>query len=351
MKIVHTITTDVAVLGGGPAGVGAGLAAVRAGARTLLIEQYGFLGGMAAAALALPWRYRQETALLPEFEEILARCRTLGVCAAPFPDYADANSRLILLDPETIKYALQEQVLAAGVDLLLHAKVIILRRVQQRIVTAIIHCREGGVSVRATAFIDATGTGAFCRGNSPVPLAYSFVVADLPRLRNSGQDLGGYFACFLQQREALQRVLPDHGLARLQEEQPEFRAVQNVCFDPAWRSGELLIHLLFAPPVSPEEAAALTHAELRGQALSHRLVEYFRKQVAGFETARILMTPAQVGLRRPWQVPETVDAGNLLVAGRHALPPSPDAAWTSLAPHTFASGVAAGQRAAAIAGI
>ena len=41
---------DVVVLGGGPAGIAAGVAAARAGRRTLLIERYGFLGGMGTAA-------------------------------------------------------------------------------------------------------------------------------------------------------------------------------------------------------------------------------------------------------------------------------------------------------------
>ena len=41
---------DVAVLGGGPAGIAAAVAAARAGRRTLLIERYGFLGGMGTAA-------------------------------------------------------------------------------------------------------------------------------------------------------------------------------------------------------------------------------------------------------------------------------------------------------------
>src|SRR4051812_39149183 len=41
---------EVAVLGGGPAGIAAVVAAARAGRRTLLIERYGFLGGMGTAA-------------------------------------------------------------------------------------------------------------------------------------------------------------------------------------------------------------------------------------------------------------------------------------------------------------
>jgi len=43
--------TEVLVLGGGPAGIAAATAAARTGARTLLLEKYGFLGGMGTAAM------------------------------------------------------------------------------------------------------------------------------------------------------------------------------------------------------------------------------------------------------------------------------------------------------------
>ena len=45
---------DVLVVGGGPAGIGASIAAARNGANTLLVEQYGFLGGMWTAGLVNP---------------------------------------------------------------------------------------------------------------------------------------------------------------------------------------------------------------------------------------------------------------------------------------------------------
>ncbi|MBV8147544.1 MAG: FAD-dependent oxidoreductase, partial [Candidatus Eremiobacteraeota bacterium] len=46
---------EVLVVGGGNAGCAAALAAARSGARVLLVERYGFLGGTATASMVGPW--------------------------------------------------------------------------------------------------------------------------------------------------------------------------------------------------------------------------------------------------------------------------------------------------------
>src|SRR5690554_4195077 len=46
---------DVVVVGGGPAGISAAIAAGRLGCKTILLERYGFLGGMSTIAGVYPW--------------------------------------------------------------------------------------------------------------------------------------------------------------------------------------------------------------------------------------------------------------------------------------------------------
>jgi len=54
-EIPVTHTADVLVIGGGPAGIGAAIGAAKSGAKALLVERYGFLGGNATASLVGPF--------------------------------------------------------------------------------------------------------------------------------------------------------------------------------------------------------------------------------------------------------------------------------------------------------
>lgn len=143
---------DVAVLGGGFAGVGAALAAARMGAKVLLVEKGNCLGGAAVHGLVNPFMpYSttidgQRVALSAGiFEEIHTRLKERNAMAG--------NSFL----EEELKYTLNEMVSEAQIDLLFHAYICGADRDKERIQSVTVATINGEEKLQAEYFIDATG--------------------------------------------------------------------------------------------------------------------------------------------------------------------------------------------------
>lgn len=124
---------DVVVVGGGPAGLAAAIASARSGATTVLVEQFGYLGGTATASLmACINGFRNQVE--PDFtqvvrgiaEEIVLRLKALGgLGKSPYPQkaYPTEPGQLeysYAIDTERFKYVTLQMCVEAGVDLLLH---------------------------------------------------------------------------------------------------------------------------------------------------------------------------------------------------------------------------------------
>jgi len=115
---------DVLVVGGGNAGCAAALAAARNGARVLLVERYGFLGGTATAAMVGPWMTFHSGAdriVGGIAQEIVERLTACGGSPGHLRDASDYVATITPFDPEMHKALLFEMMREASVDLLLHA--------------------------------------------------------------------------------------------------------------------------------------------------------------------------------------------------------------------------------------
>src|SRR5712672_3965306 len=156
---------DVAVLGGGPAGIAAAVAAARAGRRTLLIERYGFLGGMGTAAgvtnfcgLHANVHGELHRVVRGIASDLLARIDRLGGLNAPHLILGKILAQAY--DTAAYKIAADDLLLSRKVDILCHALGAgVVMHDERRIDALVVETKAGRQAVRAEIFIDCSGDG------------------------------------------------------------------------------------------------------------------------------------------------------------------------------------------------
>ena len=154
--------TDVLVVGGGPAGFTAAVAAARAGAKTALVERYGYLGGLWTGGLVLlvyP-THATENGVLTKVvrgvgDELLGRI-------ARFPDGAtnySAGKPDPTTDPEITKLVMDEMIQEAGVRMFFHCWVADVVMQDNAVRGAVIESKAGRQAILAKVVVDASGDG------------------------------------------------------------------------------------------------------------------------------------------------------------------------------------------------
>src|SRR4030088_127678 len=156
---------EVVVLGGGPAGIAAAVAAARAGRRTLLIERYGFLGGMGTAAggtnfcgLHANVHGEMHRVVQGIASELLARMDRLGGLNAPHLILGKILAQAY--DTPAYKIAADDLLAAHKVDILFHALCAGAVMHDEALINALmLETQTGRQAARADIFIDCSGDG------------------------------------------------------------------------------------------------------------------------------------------------------------------------------------------------
>ncbi|MBL0428792.1 FAD-dependent oxidoreductase [Ramlibacter alkalitolerans] len=156
---------DVVVLGGGPAGMAAAVAAARAGRRTLLVERYGFLGGMGTAAgvtnfCGLHANVHGEIRQVVHgvADELLQRIARLGGLNQPHALFGKTVAQAY--DTAAYKIAADDLLLSAGVEVLFHALAAgVVMEGERRVQALLVETKSGRRGVLGRTFIDASGDG------------------------------------------------------------------------------------------------------------------------------------------------------------------------------------------------
>lgn len=143
---------DIIVCGAGPAGVSAAIAAAREGARTLLIEVKGCLGGIWTAGL-LSWvmDHSNKDGLMKEFREYLFKYKAV---------LQATTTESFAADVEIMKLMLEKKCIDAGVNLRLHTRVVAASINNDKNIDYIVtESKSGREAWKAKMFIDTSGDG------------------------------------------------------------------------------------------------------------------------------------------------------------------------------------------------
>ncbi|RDI39999.1 FAD-dependent oxidoreductase [Falsibacillus pallidus] len=309
---------DVVIVGGGPAGINAAIAAGRMNVTVLLVERYGFLGGMSTAAMVYPWMtfhdYKGRQVIKGIAEEIVGRLQEQGASPGHLRDTIGFVRTVTPYKQEEYKLLALEMAKEAGVDILLHSFVDEVKVSGNSIESIVLSTKSGRMTIEGKTFIDCTGDGDLCHlagakmqvGRVDDGLTQPMTM----KFRMNGVDL-----------DAVKKYMIDHPdefyskslIEEIKSGVHPLTVVQG--FYPQWKKAGLPInrdHVLFFTGPGEDEvlincsrvqgydgtkAEDLTKAEFEGRKQVFMLAEFFKEYVPGFEKAGIASIAPQIGVR------------------------------------------------------
>ena len=278
---------DVAVIGGGFAGVAAAIAAARGGAKVIIIEKSNALGGAATNCLVNPFmpyktKINGENVALSAgiFKELHEKLEKRGAMRG--------ESFL----EEELKYVMSETVAEAGIAILYHAYIFKANKNGDCISSVSVATKQGEMKIEADYFIDATGDAqlAFLSdcptilGREPDNLCQPMTLC----FRVGNADVEKFYASKPKLAEAHKKALEAGELINPRENVLVFKTpIHNVLHFNTTR-------VVKKDPTNPED---VTEAELLAHRQVYEIYDFMKKHADGLEDSFLMMTAAEIGVR------------------------------------------------------
>ena len=319
-NIPDTLESDIVVVGGGPAGLCAAVAAARGGAKVILVEKNAFCGGMATAGMVAPFMTCYDSGgdkmlIRGIFEELVERLIAVGGAIHPskvksktaFTSYIDkGHVHVTPFKAESLKIVADEMLAEAGVKILYHTQLVDAESEGDKVTRIIVAMKEGLASIRAKAFIDCTGDGdlaakagaAYTIGNAqgkmqPATMFFTVGGVDVSKV---DEDIAKNWDNFyrkdginyrsLHWRVSEAREAGDWPLDRVSI--GLFRGVEE---------DEFSINTSRVMNIDGTKSESLTEGEIAGRQQVRIIFNFLKKYVPGFENSRLILSGSTLGIR------------------------------------------------------
>jgi glycine/D-amino acid oxidase-like deaminating enzyme len=293
---------EVVVLGGGPSGVAAAVAAARTGAHTVLVERYGFLGGMGTAAGVTSFCglygnvHGEIRPVVHGFaDEVLERLSKLDALSEPHSIFGRTWGRAY--DNAVYKYVLDQLVVEGKVTLFLHTFAAGLAHHDGHIDALIVESKSGRGAITGDVFIDASGDGdmaawagaPFEKGDPLGNLAYPTLMFRMGHVDGARALRDGKPAL-----RALMAAAEQAGEYQFPRRSAYINPQRHA---GEWRANVTQIAMEDGRAADGTSQAEMTFAEVEGRRQAAEYLRFLRERVPGFENAYLLESAPQVGIR------------------------------------------------------
>ena len=323
-KSYSNLNYDIIVIGGGPAGVSASIAAARGGASVLLVERHGFLGGMLTAAGTGPMMSFhagdvQVVRGIPD--EIVTKLVSLGLSPGHIDDFVGYCSSITPFSPEGMKLVMENMCIEAGVTLLYHTTFVDCKRDGDRITSVRLLSKNGFFEASAKVFIDASADADLSRsaGVSAVygresdgiaqPMTLNILVGGIDRdkvieyMENNRDDVHKNIQ--FDKLRSLARIGLHGARSKLDKARADgVVSITNksfLCFETN-TPGQFIVNMTHMIEMSSVDAFDLTKAEIEGRRQSHEAFLVLKNYVPGFESAYMIQTGPNIGIRESYKI-------------------------------------------------
>jgi glycine/D-amino acid oxidase-like deaminating enzyme len=296
------------VVGGGVAGIAAAVAAARSGAKTLLVERFGFLGGIATAGgMNMGFAPYDTTSGIGReiYTRLISRDAAVDDVVVPF-------------DPEEFKYEALQMATDAGVEFLFHSQVVESLTQEGRMRGVVVENKSGRSAVLADVVIDTTGDGdvsaragaSYIIGRErdgkmrPISVLFRIGGIDVPALVRYVKENPGEFARdpaknIVNEEKDFYRLVGFFGISEnarsLGELDPAINYVRVENLRGKTSMG--MINTSRVYNLDGTDATAITKAEIEARQQNAQVYAMLKKYCPGFAKSFVMDSATMLGVR------------------------------------------------------